>query len=112
MLLSVFNNNDYHILPNIGLETNNMEKLIEIWERVLFYLSEFWEKISPYIAQTWEAISPFVMIVWGKFLSVFCQFGFVCSGGNLNGMGGAVIAVAVVVMIMLIFGIKSLVQNR
>jgi len=89
-----------------------MEKLIEIWERVLFYLSEFWEKISPYIAQAWETISPFVMSVWGKFLSVFCQFGFVCSNGNLSWIGGAVLAAAVVVVIMLIFSIKSLVQNR
>lgn len=112
MLLSVPNNNHYHILPNVGMETNNMEKLIEIWERALFYLSEFWEKISPYIAQAWETISPFVMSVWEKFLSVFCQFGFVCSGGNLNWMGGAVLAVSVVVFIMLIFSVKSLVQNR
>ena len=89
-----------------------MEKIIEIWERVLFYLSEFWEKISPYIAQAWETISPFVMSVWGKFLSVFCQFGFVCSDGNLTKAGGAVIAVAVVVIFMLIFGLKTLVQNR
>ncbi len=89
-----------------------MEKIIEIWERVLFYLSEFWEKISPYIAQAWETISPFVMSIWGKFLSLFCQFGFVCSGGNLNWTGGAVLAVAVVVFIMLVFSVKSLVQNR
>lgn len=89
-----------------------MEKLIEIWERVLFYLSEFWEKISPYLAQAWETISPFVMNVWGKFLSVFCKFGFVCSSGNLNWIGGAVIAVGVVVGFMLIFSVKSLVQNR
>ena len=89
-----------------------MEKLIEIWERVLFYLSEFWEKISPYIAQAWETISPFVLIVWGKFLSVFCQFGFVCSNGTLSWIGGAVIAAAAVVGIMLFFSVKSLVQNR
>lgn len=89
-----------------------MEKIIEIWERVLFYLSEFWEKISPYIAQAWETISPFVMSVWGKFLSVFCQFGFVCSNGNLSWIGGGVLAVTVVVAIMLIFSVKSLIQNR
>jgi hypothetical protein len=89
-----------------------MEKLIEIWERVLLYLSEFWEKISPHIAQAWETISPYVMSFWKKFLSVFCQFGFVCSDGNLNWMGGGVIAVAVVVFFVLIFGVKSLVQNR
>ena len=88
-----------------------MEKLIEIWEKVLSYLTEFWEKISPHIAQAWETISPYVMSFWKKFLSVFCQFGFVCSDGNLNWMGGAVIAVAVVVIIVLIFGVKSLVQN-
>jgi len=89
-----------------------MEKIIEIWESILFYLSEFWEKISPYIAHAWETISPFVMSVWEKFLSLFCQFGFVCSGENLNWTGGAVIAVGVVAIIMLIFSVKSLLQNR
>ena len=89
-----------------------MEKLIEIWEKVLFYLSEFWEKISPYIDQAWETISPFVMSVWGKVLPVICQFGFVCSDGNLNWIGGTVIAVGAVVVLMLFFSVKSLVQNR
>ena len=89
-----------------------MEKLIEIWEKVLFYLSEFWETISPYIDQAWETISPFVMSVWVKILPVICQFGFVCSDGNLNWMGGTVIAVAAVVALMLFFSIKSLVRNR
>ena len=89
-----------------------MEKLIEIWEKVLFYLSEFWEKISPFLAQAWETISPFVMRVWESFLPSFCQFGFVCSDGNLNWMGGTVLSAAAVVLIMLIFGVKSLIQNR
>jgi hypothetical protein len=89
-----------------------MEKLIEIWEKVLSYLTEFWETISPYIATAWETISPILRSIWQKFLSVFCQFGFVCSDGNLTWMGGALIAVAVVAIIMLILGIKILVQNR
>lgn len=89
-----------------------MEKLIEIWDKIILYLSEFWEKISPYIAQAWETISPFVMSAWKKFLSVFCQFGFVCSDENLNWIGGAVIAVAAVVILALFFGVKSLVKNR
>lgn len=89
-----------------------MEKLIEIWERILFYLSEFWEKISPYIDQAWETISPFVMSVWAKVLPVICQFGFVCSDGNLNWMGGTVIAVLAVVFLMLFISIKSLIKNR
>lgn len=89
-----------------------MEKLAEIWEKVLFYLTEFWEKISPYIAQAWEAISPFVMSVWEKLLSLICQFGFVCSGGKLNMIGGAVIAALIVVILALIFSVKSLLQNR
>ncbi len=89
-----------------------MEKLIEIWEKVLFYLSEFWEKISPFIAQAWETVSPFVMGIWKKFLPLFCQFGFVCSDGNLNWIGGTMISVGVVVLIMLFFGVKILIQNR
>ncbi len=89
-----------------------MEKVIEIWEKVLFYLSDFWEKISPFLAQAWETISPFVMRVWEAFLPVFCQFGFVCSDGNLNWMGGTVLSVATVVLVMLIFGVKILIQNR
>lgn len=89
-----------------------MEKLVEIWEKVLFYLSEFWEKISPFIAQAWETVSPFVMSVWEKILPVICQFGFVCSDGKLNWMGGTVISVAAVVIILLIFGVKILIQNR
>ncbi len=96
---------------NVNLEPS-MEKIIEIWEGVLFYLSEVWEKVSPLIAHLWEIISPFVMSIWEKFLSVFCQFGFVCSDGNLSREGGAVIAATVVVSIMLIFGVKTLVQNR
>ncbi|MEE4165444.1 MAG: hypothetical protein V2I35_05560 [Desulfocapsaceae bacterium] len=89
-----------------------MENLIEIWEKILFYLSGFWETISPYLARFWEIISPFVLLVWTKFLSVFCQFGFVCSEGNLNWMGGLVIAVTALVSIGLIFGVKILIQNR
>ena len=89
-----------------------MEKLIEIGEKVLFYLSELWEMISLYIAQAWEAISPFVMNVWENFLSEFCQFGFVCSDGNLSWMGGAVIAFFIVAIIVLIFAVISLVRNN
>jgi hypothetical protein len=89
-----------------------MEKIVEIWEIILSYLSKFWEMISPYLAQAWETISPFVTSAWEKFLSVFCQFGFVCSDGNLNWMGGAVIALAVLAIILLIIGIRILVQNR
>ncbi len=89
-----------------------MDKIIEIWEKILSYLAEFWEMISPYISQAWETIFPFVMSVWEKFLSVFCQFGIVCSDGNLNWMGGAIIAVATVAVILLIIGVKILVQNR
>lgn len=89
-----------------------MEKVIEIWEKFLFHLSAFWEKISPYIAQAWETISPYVMSAWKKFLSVFCQFGFVCSEGNLNLIGAAVIAIAAVVIIIFILGVRSLVKNR
>ena len=88
-----------------------MEKLIELWERVLFYLSEFWEMISRYAAQVWEVISPFLRSVWEKFLSEYCQFGAVCSDGNLTWMGGAVIAVVVVSIIVLIFGVTFLVRN-
>ena len=72
-----------------------MEKLIEIWERVLFYLAEFWEMVSRFSAQAWEAISPFLKSVWDKFLSEYCQFGAVCSDGNLTLMGGAVIVESV-----------------
>ena len=89
-----------------------MEKLIEIWEKVLSSLTEFWETIAPYIATAWETISPILTSIWQKFLSVFCQFGFVCSDGNLTWEGGALIAVTVVAIIMLLFGIKILVQNR
>jgi hypothetical protein len=89
-----------------------MEKIVEIWEKILSYLSEFWRMISPYISQAWETITPFVMSVWEKFLSVFCQFGVVCSNGNLNWMGGTIIAVALVAVILLIIGVKILVQNR
>ena len=89
-----------------------MEKLIEIWEKVLTYLAEFWEKISPYLAQAWDIVSPYVVSVGKKFMPVFCQFGFVCSEGSLNWMGGAVIAVGAVMIIALFFGVKSLVRNR
>lgn len=88
-----------------------MEKLIELWERVLSYLSEFWEIISRFTAQAWEAISPFLQSVWEKFLSEYCQFGAVCADGNLTWMGGAVIAVVVVSIIVLIFAIIFLVRN-
>ena len=88
-----------------------MEKLIEIWEKGLFYLTEFWEMISQYIAQAWETISPFLMTVWEKFLSAFCQFGAVCSDGNLSWMGGAVIALVGGAMIVLIFAVTILVRN-
>ena len=71
-----------------------------------------WEKISPYIDLAWEKMSPFVMMVWEKFQPIYCQFGFVCSEGNLTKVGGAVIAGAVLVIIMLSFGLKILIQNR
>ena len=111
-----------------------MEKIIEIWESLLSYLSGLWEKvtpyidlawekmspyiipvwekISPYIDLAWEKISPFVMMVWEKFQPIYCQFGFVCSEGNLTKVGGAVIAGAVLVIIMLFFGLRILIQNR
>lgn len=110
-----------------------MEKLIELWERGLFYLSEFWEMISQYTAKAWEAISPFLksiweMIsrftaqaweaisplfksIWEKFMSEYCQFGAVCSDGNLSWMGGAIIAVIGVSIIVLIFAVIYLVRN-
>ena len=88
-----------------------MEKLIEIWERFLSYLLDFLDIISRYTAKAWEAISPFLKSVWEKFLSEYCQFGIVCSDGNLTWMGGAVIAVVVVSIIILIFGVKFLVRN-
>ncbi|NNK14201.1 MAG: hypothetical protein HKP52_08185 [Desulfofustis sp.] len=88
-----------------------MEKLIELLERVISYLSEFWEIISRYTAQAWEAISPFLKSVWEKFMSEYCQFGAVCSDGNLTWMGGAVLAVVVVSIIVLIFAVIFLVRN-
>ena len=77
-----------------------MEKLIELWERVLFYLSEFWEMISRFTAQA-----------WAKFMSEYCQFGAVCSDGNLTWMGGGVIAVVAVSIVVLIFAVILLVRN-
>lgn len=88
-----------------------MEKIIEIWEKVLFYLTEFWEMLCRYSAQAWEAISPFLKSVWEKFLSEYCQFGAVCSDGNLTLMGGAVIAVVAVSILVLIFAVIFLVRN-
>jgi len=89
-----------------------MDKIIEMWETISSYLSEFWEKISPHAEKAWEAISPYVMAVWDKFLSLFCQFGFVCADGELNWMGGAVIAVAAVIAIALYYSLKTLILNR
>ena len=88
-----------------------MDKLIEIWEKVLFYLSEFWEMASRFTAQAWEAISPFLKSVWEKFLSEYCQFGAVCSDGTPSLMGWAVIAVVVVSIITLIFAVIFLLRN-
>ena len=88
-----------------------MEKLIELWERGLFYLSEFWEMISRYSAQAWEVIGPFLRNVWEKFLSEYCQFGAVCSDGNLTWMGGALLAFIVISIIVLIFAVILLVRN-
>jgi hypothetical protein len=88
-----------------------MEKLIEFWEKALSYFLEFWEIITRYTSQAWEAISPFLKSIWGKFLSEYCQFGAVCSDGNLTWMGGAVIAVIAVSIIVLIFAVLILVRN-
>ena len=88
-----------------------MEKLIEIWERFLSYLLDFLYILSRYTAKAWEAISPFLKNVWEKFLSEYCQFGAVCSDGDLTLMGGAVIAVVVVSIIVLIFAVIQLVRN-
>ena len=88
-----------------------MEKLIELWKWFLSYLIEFWEIISRFTAQAWEVISPILKSVWEKFLSEYCQFGAVCSDGNLTWMGGAVIAVAVVPIIVLIFALLILGRN-
>ena len=88
-----------------------MEKLIEIWERFLSYLLDFFDIISRYTAEAWEAISPFLKSVWEKFLSEYCQFGAVCSDGSLTLMGGALIAVVVVSIIVLIFAVIQLVRN-
>ena len=88
-----------------------MEKLIEIWEWFLAYLFDFLDIISRYSTQAWEAISPFLKGVWEKFLSEYCQFGVVCSEGNLNWMGGAVIIVVVVSIIVLIFCVTYLVRS-
>ena len=88
-----------------------MEKLIELWERFLFYLSEFWEMISRFTAQAWEIISPILKSAWAKFMSEYCQFGAVCSDGNLTWMGGGVIAVVAVSIVVLIFAVILLVRN-
>ena len=88
-----------------------MEKLIEIWERFLSYLLDFLDIISRYTAKAWEAISPFLKSVWEKFLSEYCQFGAVCSDGNITLMGGALLAVIVVSIIVLIFAVILLVRN-
>jgi len=88
-----------------------MEKLIEIWEIFLSYLLDFVDLISRYTAKAWEAISPFLQSVWEKFLFEYCQFGAVCSDGNLTLMGGALLAVIVVSVIILIFAVILLVRN-
>ncbi len=88
-----------------------MEKLIEIWELFLSYLLDFLDIISRYAAKAWEAISPFLKGAWEKFMSEYCQFGAVCSDGNLTWMGGALIAVFVVSIIVLIFAGIQLVRN-
>jgi len=88
-----------------------MEKLIEIWERFLSYLLDFFDIISRYTAKAWEAISPFLKSVWEKFLSEYCQFGAVCSDGNISWMGGALLTVIVVSIIVLIFAVIFLVRN-
>ena len=89
-----------------------MEKLIEIWERFLSYLLDFLDIISRFAAKAWEAISPYLKSVWEKFLSEYCQFGAVCSDGNLSLMGGAVLAVIVVSIIVLIYCVLFLVRNN
>ena len=88
-----------------------MEKLIEIWEMFLSYLLDFLDIISRYTAKIWEAILPFLKSIWEKFLSEYCQFGAVCSDGSLTMMGGALIAVVVVSIIVLIFAVIQLVRN-
>ena len=89
-----------------------MEQLIEIWERFLSYLLDFFDIISRYTAKAWEAISPFLKSVWEKFLSEYCQFGAVCSEGNLTLMGGALIAVIGVSVVVLIWAVMFLVRNN
>ena len=89
-----------------------MEKLIEIWEIILSYLIDFWDILSRFAAQAWEAISPFLKSVWEKFLSEYCQFGAVCSDGNLSLMGAAVIVVATVSIIILVFCIIFLIRDK
>ena len=88
-----------------------MEKFIEIWERLLSYLLDFFDIIARYTAKAWEVISPLLKNVWEKFLSEYCQFGAVCSDGNLTWMGGALIAVIVVSVIVLIWAVIFLVRN-
>lgn len=88
-----------------------MEKLIEIWETFLSYLLDFFDIVSRYTAKAWEAISPFLESVWEKFLFEYCQFGAVCSDGNLTWMGGALIAIIVVSIIVLIWAVIFLVRN-
>ena len=88
-----------------------MEKLIEIWEKFLSYLLDFFDIVSRYAAKAWEAISPLFKSVWEKFLSEYCQFGAVCSDGNLTWMGGALMAVIVVSIIVLIWAVIFLVRN-
>ena len=88
-----------------------MEKLIEIWERFLSYLLDFLDIISRYTAKAWEAISPFLKSVWEKFLSEYCQLGGWPSAALVTPLGSPVIAVVVVSIIILIFGVKFLVRN-
>ena len=89
-----------------------MEKIIEIWDKFLSYLLDFLDILSRYTAKAWEAISPYLKSVWEKFLSEYCQFGAVCSDGNLSLMGGAVLAVIVVSIIVLIYCVLFLVRNN
>jgi len=88
-----------------------MEKLIEIWEWFLSYLLDFLYIIFHYTAKAWEAIVPFLQSVWEIFLSEYCQFGAVCSDGNLTLMGGALLAVIVVSIVALIFALILLLRN-
>ena len=89
-----------------------MEKIIEIWDKFLSYLLDFLDILSRYTAKAWEAISPYLKSVWEKFLSEYCQFGAVCSDGSLTLMGGAVLAVIVVSIIVLIYCVILLVRNN